>query len=292
MQKQQKRRLIEFEPTPLDPSFPVDYQESYTMEAENDPLQFRHIHDALEIGICRSGYGVFIIGTELLPFSAGDISIMPARVPHWCYSARGVRNDWTWFFLDPLRLLGRYCSNTNLLKLGQFHTGNWLLSKDDFAELYAILEELWYELRQPGKFHEDMVRGYLLTVFGQLSRVPEPEEKRNPMRLEFGENLLPALNEIHTRYYEKLSVDDLAHLCNMSPTSFRDHFNATVGCSPYQYLLRYRISMASVELLQGNKTLEVIAAETGFPTLSCFVRQFTKQKGMPPRRWAVGERGG
>ncbi|RMD78818.1 MAG: AraC family transcriptional regulator [Lentisphaerae bacterium] len=100
------------------------------------------------------------------------------------------------------------------------------------------------------------------------------------------DHILPAIDYIHHHYHSKISIADLAKIAHMSVSNFRLRFRQFMECSPLQYIQQYRISMASVELLRGHKTIETIARENGFPTVSSFLRQFARYKRMSPRQWA------
>lgn len=98
--------------------------------------------------------------------------------------------------------------------------------------------------------------------------------------------LKPAITYIHTNYSEKLKLNELAKICNMSESNFCALFKKVYSKSAYQYVLSYRISMASIDLTEGFKKLETVAIDNGFPTLSCFVRKFKDEMKAPQRQWA------
>src|SRR3954468_4699459 len=94
---------LEFSPLELDPAFPLDI----VLDGQRDDRAITqlHIHDALEIGCCLEGSGTFYIGSKILPFRAGDVTVITDREFHRCRSSPGTRSRWAWFFLQPSRLL-------------------------------------------------------------------------------------------------------------------------------------------------------------------------------------------
>ncbi|MDG0812362.1 helix-turn-helix domain-containing protein [Cohnella rhizosphaerae] len=64
------------------------------------------------------------------------------------------------------------------------------------------------------------------------------------------------------------------------------------GCTPLQYLTRYRVELAKRLLIDTNEPVGRIAEETGFGTFSYFVRCFGRQVGTTPRSFRMRYRQG
>lgn len=75
----------------------------------------------------------------------------------------------------------------------------------------------------------------------------------------------------------------LADMCKMSITNFRRMFGKTMGMSPYEYVINFRIHMASILLKNTGMSILDISMQTGYNTLSCFNRYFKKITGMRPK---------
>ena len=71
----------------------------------------------------------------------------------------------------------------------------------------------------------------------------------------------------------------------MSAGHFRRLFSGAFGKGPKAYLNDYRISMAGNLLRSTDKKILEVALDCGFPTLSCFNRQFKKKTGIAPRKF-------
>ena len=98
-----------------------------------------------------------------------------------------------------------------------------------------------------------------------------------------------ALNEMLSRYGEEISIERLAGACSLSPNQFRRIFAKATGSSPQVYLNNLRITMAASMLLRTDLTIAEIALRCGFPTLSCFNRQFRIVKGTTPGKFRTGK---
>jgi transcriptional regulator GlxA family with amidase domain len=95
---------------------------------------------------------------------------------------------------------------------------------------------------------------------------------------------------MHSRYSDKLSIDELGASVSMSVTNFRRIFRTVTGKSPHDYLSGYRIAMAARQLrLTGEKT-DRIALNCGFNDLSAFRRAFHFIAGTTPAAWRAGKK--
>jgi AraC family transcriptional regulator len=59
-------------------------------------------------------------------------------------------------------------------------------------------------------------------------------------------------------------------------------FRRCVGCTPYQYVLRQRLTRAAQSLMTSSATVQHIALDCGFNDLSEFTRRFGRLFGVPP----------
>lgn len=99
---------------------------------------------------------------------------------------------------------------------------------------------------------------------------------------------MPAIKYIHSNYVnEKINISKLAVLCNISETTFREIFNATLGTSPVKYINNLKLSRAA-ELLKSNMYSVHEAMEmSGFQDEAYFSRAFKKHFGVPPKEFQI-----
>lgn len=101
-----------------------------------------------------------------------------------------------------------------------------------------------------------------------------------------GEKLLPALEQIHTRFADgSLSVEELSRLCGMSDTYFRRLFVAEQGITPQRYISRLRLTAATELLQSGYYTVGEIADRCGFHNINYFSAFIKKETGLSPRAY-------
>jgi AraC-like DNA-binding protein len=87
---------------------------------------------------------------------------------------------------------------------------------------------------------------------------------------------------IHTHYGQNLEMKCLAKLAGVSQSQFERRFHRIFGATPYEYLLRVRITAARTLLETTDRTIADIACETGFYDHSHFTRTFKRVVGVSP----------
>ena len=99
--------------------------------------------------------------------------------------------------------------------------------------------------------------------------------------------IAPVLQEIETRYGERLTVAELSAGVYVTQQYLSRLFRRFLGCSVYEYITSLRISKAK-ELL-SNRRLEIraIAHQVGFEDASHFTAMFRKMTGMTPGEFRV-----
>lgn len=88
---------------------------------------------------------------------------------------------------------------------------------------------------------------------------------------------------IRENYPEKLTLAEIACSANISKSEALRCFREAIGTTPVKYLIDYRLDRARALLLSTNDTVTQIALQTGFDSVSYFVRIFRKEFGMTPR---------
>lgn len=87
------------------------------------------------------------------------------------------------------------------------------------------------------------------------------------------------------RCMQPISIADIAAEVGMSYSHFRRELKQRTGYSPWQYVMRMRLTRVCRLLLTTDNTLEQIAAAVGFNSAFHLSTQFRKQYGLPPRKW-------
>ena len=89
---------------------------------------------------------------------------------------------------------------------------------------------------------------------------------------------------IHEAPEHQWGLQEMAALALMSRSKFAELFKATVGQSPGDYLIDWRIVVAK-SLLKKDKSVALVANAVGYETGSALARVFRKKLGVSPKQW-------
>ena len=81
---------------------------------------------------------------------------------------------------------------------------------------------------------------------------------------------------------QDLNIDTLAQAASVSARHFGRLFKDAHQCTPHQFLLKYRLSVAEQALADTSRSLADIALACGFSDQSQFSQAFKKHYGVPP----------
>ncbi|WP_395173045.1 AraC family transcriptional regulator [Roseibium alexandrii] len=93
------------------------------------------------------------------------------------------------------------------------------------------------------------------------------------------------LSFIRDRLDHTISVEELAQVAGMSASHFARVFKETVGETPMQYVLAYRIEQAIGMMRDPKRPLGEIAIACGFADQAHFSRSFKQVTGQTPRQY-------
>lgn len=115
----------------------------------------------------------------------------------------------------------------------------------------------------------------------------DPGQERAGLLRGLGDpSLARVLEAIHADVRADWTVAGMARIAGQSRSIFAARFTAAVGCSPIEYLIRWRMALAKDELLKGAKTLDRIAEDIGYESASAFSTAFRRRQGCPPGHFA------
>ncbi len=96
--------------------------------------------------------------------------------------------------------------------------------------------------------------------------------------------VVKAIQRLRNDYAAPLSVDELAKIAGMSPSTFHQHFKALTSMSPIQYQKQLRLLEARRRMIADGVKAGVAALAVGYESVSQFSREYARMFGEPPRR--------
>jgi AraC-like DNA-binding protein len=103
--------------------------------------------------------------------------------------------------------------------------------------------------------------------------------------------LAAAVGAIHAEPGHPWTVAELAHLSAMSRSSFYDRFTSVVGLPPGEYVARWRVHTACMQLRTTDLAVSSIGRQVGFSTNAGFSTAFKRLVGVSPRQYRYAEAG-
>lgn len=144
-----------------------------------------------------------------------------------------------------------------------------------------------FALQETGKNNELRTAQYLLQLWDILW---------NQLDLTFGSANLRRFNHkqarlqtmmqyIHDHYAEEITLDMIADSASISKSGALHTFQEGIQNSPIAYLIQYRLEQAAGQLCTTQKSVSLIAEETGFTSTGYFCRKFRQHYHMSPNAY-------
>jgi AraC-like DNA-binding protein len=95
-------------------------------------------------------------------------------------------------------------------------------------------------------------------------------------------HLLRAKDLADARYFEPLTVDDLARAAGLSRFHFSREFRRAFGESPHAYLLTRRLERAAALLRTTDRSVIEICFAVGMQSVGSFTTSFRRMFGVSP----------
>lgn len=255
----------------------------------NDP--YLHFHNLFEIGYCHFGRGKLLLGERALPYEDAMFTAIPANYPHSTVS-EGVAS-WEFLFFDPRELIDEMYPDNPQKQAKMYITATrrpLLLRIDEFPELAATVWRTLEEARDKRPYCQDVIRSLLKICLLELIRVHErdiaslPENERSDAALL---QIAPALHCISEHFDRDLRAADLARECGLSEPHFRRVFEDSTDMTPMEYLNLIRIRGACRLMNRKQLSMDLVASQCGFSSVSAFTRNFKKFLGTTPYQWKL-----
>ena len=90
---------------------------------------------------------------------------------------------------------------------------------------------------------------------------------------------------IESNYMNDITLNELAKLVLVTPSHLSRRFSETIGQSPTEYLMQYRLKEAKLLLRNTQELIQEIACRVGYQDAKYFTRVFKKNGGMTPKNY-------
>lgn len=154
------------------------------------------------------------------------------------------------------------------------------------TEFQQILLEIREEYGSDTLLSEAAIYAKLINIFVLIGRNhtanSEIFDVQSRTQKEYVEKFMYICEYIDSHCTEELSIEEAASLVGFSKYHFSRLFKQFTNTSFYKYLSQKRISYAENLLITSDITVTDVAASSGFPSVSSFIRMFKIIKGYTP----------
>ncbi len=204
----------------------------------------------------------------------------------------GVQSGWRWhdksrvivITLDPDKL-ERFAQS----ELGVLLTGAQLKDLPQFTD--ADICQAGLQLKDPlanpdigsDVMFESLARVFLIKLIQKYGQ--RIEDEPDYAKGFTARHYKRVLDLVAARYGSSIPLEDMAREAGLSPSHFSRLFKETIGKSPMQFVMAYRVERAKEALARFDTPLIEIALSCGFADQAHFSRIFKQSEGTTPRAY-------
>ena len=214
-------------------------------------------------------------------FQQNEIIVTPA----------GIKSGWKWHAKSKVIVIT--LEPSKLEKFAQSELGI-LLTDEQLKDVPQFIDE---DIVQAATMLRDALNSNIgsAVMFESLARVflTKLIQKYGIERddqLEFSKSFTSrhykrVLDYIAKNYSKNIVLENLAGEAGISPYHFSRLFKQTIGQSPHQFVMAYRVEQAKTMLLDQTRPMIDIAHVCGFSDQAHFSRVFKQFQGSTPKQW-------
>ena len=250
-------------------------------------LSDRAFHEAIEIKYVYEGSVMQMIGSEMIIAEEGTVTLVNPYELHTNMETERYGGRYFLIMVDLDFFVSNNPTGLDLRELLLTQGRSFCHVIRDDSRMGQIIGDVVRELREQKEHYRSMVYHLMSELFTLLLRnalMTESPRLLSKEGLKRAHLLAPALSKIFKDYDRRLSIDELAELCNVSKYYFCRIFKEEMGMTAVEYITKHRISLAEALLREGKKSIEEIAYLCGFEDLSYFYRCYKKVKGSSPKK--------
>lgn len=253
-------------------------------EAEDYPP---HWHAPMEIIMpTEGGYSVECAG-QRFELEEGDIIfIFPCNL-HTLYAPpKGSRI----IFLPDINILHQIKELEGILSLmAPIRLVTPTNSPDIYARIKGYLLDIVNEYQGSNALAEAVIYSRLLSMLALMARNFAETSVRMDVapdkRQEYTEKFVSICDYISSNCTEEMVLEDVAEKAGFSKFHFSRLFKQFSGQTFYQFVSQKRIEHAELLLISQEYSITDVALQSGFDSMSSFIRMFKLQKGVTPTQY-------
>lgn len=126
--------------------------------------------------------------------------------------------------------------------------------------------------------------GHLYLFFDYLTRSSKSDKLVQSSRMS-DYYIKEAIHYIEQNFQNNISIEDIASVCGINRSYFGKIFRNSIGRSPQEFLMNYRMAKAAELLKLTSLSIAEIGSAVGYENQLHFSRAFKTIYGLSPREW-------
>jgi len=241
-----------------------------------------HFHPEYQLFLVLNGTGTRFIGDHVTPFKKGDLVFTGPNLPHLWQSDHEYFMDNTELITEgiviyfPENFLGK-----ELLQKNEMYKVKQLLQLahrgiEIYGETHQRASELMHRVLHVSDFDQILALLNLLNIISNSSefRLLATEGYSNSMKETETDRMNRVYAYVMKNFREKIMLDDVAAIANMSPSAFSRYFKVHANKTFSDFLTEIRVGHSCKLLTNQTTNVSQVCYDSGFSTLSNFNRQF------------------
>lgn len=271
--------------------FPIRTFTEITLAEETGIIPW-HWHQELELIHCTKGLMSIYTETDTQTLKSGEAIFMNSKILHQVKPLSGEKPvHYSYCFSKEF-----LCGMPNNL-IAKNYILPFVSQKGPFSYIFkpgtaweddclSILNELNYESLHENYGYEIFLQSKLMHFFLLMLRNLPDRAESDTFDMDITDSVVRnMLSYIRNHYTCKISLDELSNMSNLSKSSCNRLFHKSVGCTPFDYLMEYRIKRSISLLLESEKSITEIAYMCGFSDTSYYCKVFKNKKGISPTKF-------
>ena len=253
-----------------------------------------HCHKEVELIQFHRGSGTQFVGDDIRRFSAGDIVLVGADLPHY------------WHFDQEESTENEHIESpySTVIHFTENFWGDSFLQLPENALFKNVLEKARRGLNLKGNIGEKIAPliqtlsnaegPYRLILLMECliaaSQISDDQFLASMSfqynASEFENQRLNAIYDHTLKHFDKkISLPEIASVAGLSANSFCRYFKSRTGKQYSEFLVEIRIGHACKMLINNTMTTKQICYESGFNNFTCFYKKFKRITGKTPLQY-------
>lgn len=246
-------------------------------------------HDEIELLLVLRGEMVAYFGEEQMTLRKGDVALFGSAEPHTTMQTKDTPLSYLVFQLN-LRKYWDHSTMNNMMHFSEIirplSALNYIFreNRDARRRIAALIREIYKEMNDQRIGCELAVSSLIKSILLLLLRNDDRKMLHYHDHLLF-ERLRPAINFVEEHLHERLSVERVSGLLNMSGTHFMKSFKRALGMTFTEFVVFKRIKRAEQLLLTSDISIAEAAEAVGMSNLGHFYQLFNRLNDCSPKQF-------